>query len=125
MEKFLLVGLGGALGSLTRYWLGSTIANRWGTRFAFGTLTINIIACAAIGFSFTFLAAHLNISPAWRFLIPVGFIGAFSTFSTYEWETLSSIRNGAFFLAAVYASVSFALGLLAVWCGSALAAVLR
>ena len=124
MEKFLLVGLGGALGSMTRYWLGSTIANRWGTRFAFGTLTINVIACAAIGFSFTFLTAHLNISPAWRFLIPVGFIGAFSTFSTYEWETLAEVRSGAFALAALYAVGSLVLGLAATWAGAALGEML-
>jgi CrcB protein len=65
-----------------------------------------------------------ELSPAWRYLIPVGFIGAYSTFSTYEWETLSSLRSGAFFIAALYALGSFVLGLIAVWCGSFLAEAL-
>jgi len=61
-----------------------------------------------------------DIGIAWRYLIPVGFIGAYSTFSTYEWETLSILRSGAFVLAALYAGGSLVLGLLAVWAGSML-----
>jgi CrcB protein len=75
-------------------------------------------------FSLTYLGRRADLNPAWRFLIPVGFIGAYSTFSTYEWETLSSIRSGAFFLAALYALGSLVLGLVAVWGGSLLADVL-
>jgi CrcB protein len=73
-----------------------------------------------IGFSMTWLGRHTEVNPAWRFLIPVGFIGAYSTFSTYEWETLSSLRAGAFGIAALYAIGSFAAGLAAVWGGSLL-----
>ena len=64
------------------------------------------------------------MNPAWRFLIPVGFVGSYSTFSTYEWETLSNLRSGAFLLAALYAVGSLLLGLIAVWGGSVLAEVL-
>jgi len=56
--------------------------------------------------------------------VPVGFIGAYSTFSTYEWETLSTIRTGAFLLAAFYAITSLILGLAAVWGGSMIAEIL-
>ena len=97
MQKYFLIALGGALGSMARYWVGSTIANRMGTKFPYGTFVINITACAIIGFSLTFLARRVELNPAWRFLVPVGFIGAYSTFSTYEWETLSTIRTGALF----------------------------
>ncbi len=121
MQKYFLIALGGALGSIARYWVGSTVANRMGTRFPYGTFVINITACVIIGFSLTFLAKRVDLNPAWRFLIPVGFIGAYSTFSTYEWETLSTLRAGAFFLAALYAVSSLILGLAAVWGGSALA----
>ncbi len=121
MQKYLLIAVGGALGSIARYWVGSTVANRMGTRFPYGTFVINITACVIIGFSLTFLARRVDLSPAWRFLVPVGFIGAYSTFSTYEWETLSTLRTGAFFLAALYAVSSLILGLAAVWGGSALA----
>ena len=124
MQKYLLIAFGGALGSMARYWVGSTIANRMGTKFPYGTFVINITACMIIGFSLTFLAKRADLNPAWRFLVPVGFIGAYSTFSTYEWETLSTIRTGAFLLAAFYAVSSLILGLAAVWGGSVLAEIL-
>jgi CrcB protein len=109
---------------MARYWVGSTIANRMGTKFPYGTLVINITACVLIGFSLTFLATRAGLNPAWRFLVPVGFIGAYSTFSTYEWETLSTIRAGAFLLAALYAVSSLIFGLAAVWGGSMIAEII-
>ena len=121
MQKYLLIALGGALGSIARFWVGSTIAGRMGIKFPYGTLIVNITACIIIGFSLTYLGRRADLSPAWRFLIPIGFIGAYSTFSTYEWETLSTPRSGAFLLAAFYAGGSFILGLIAVWSGSWLA----
>ena len=121
MQKYLLIAVGGALGSIARYWVGSSIAGRIGIRFPYGTLIVNLTACVIIGFSMTYLGRRAEISPAWRFLIPVGFIGAYSTFSTYEWETLTSLRAGAFAIAALYAIGSLILGLIAVWGGSALA----
>ncbi len=124
MQKYLLIAFGGALGSIARYWVGTTIAGRMGTKFPYGTFVINITACMIIGFSLTVLSKRADMNPAWRFLIPVGFIGAYSTFSTYEWETFSTIRTGAFLLAALYAVSSLILGLVAVWAGSALAEIL-
>lgn len=121
MQKYLLIAAGGALGSIARYWVGSTIAGRMGSKFPYGTFVINLTACVIIGFSLTYLGKHIELSPAWRFLIPVGFIGAYSTFSTYEWETLSTLRAGAFAMAAVYAVGSLIAGLAAVWCGAMLA----
>ncbi|MGA2217176.1 MAG: fluoride efflux transporter CrcB [Terracidiphilus sp.] len=121
MQKYLLIAIGGALGSIARYWVGSTIAGRIGIKFPYGTLVVNLTACIIIGFSLTYLGRRADLNPAWRFIIPIGFIGAYSTFSTYEWETLSSIRSGAFILAAVYAVGSLILGLIAVWGGSWLA----
>ena len=124
MQKYLLIAAGGALGSIARYWVGSTIAGRMGIKFPYGTLVVNLTACIIIGFSLTYLGKRAELNPAWRYLIPVGFIGAYSTFSTYEWETLSSLRAGAFFIAALYAVGSLLLGLIAVWCGSFLAEAL-
>jgi len=121
LQKYFLIAFGGALGSVARYWVGSTIANRMGMKFPYGTFVINITACAIIGFTLTFLGRRADLNPAWRFLVPVGFIGAYSTFSTYEWETLSTLRSGAFFLAALYAIGSLIVGLAAVWGGSLLA----
>jgi len=124
LQKYLLIAFGGALGSMARYWVGSAIANKMGTKFPYGTFVINITACVIIGFSLTVLAKRADLNPAWRFLVPVGFIGAYSTFSTYEWETLSTIRTGAFLLAALYAVSSLILGLAAVCAGSVIAEIL-
>jgi CrcB protein len=121
LQKYLLIATGGALGSIARYWVGSTIAGRLGTRFPYGTFVINITACVIIGFSLTYLGKRVDLSPAWRFFLPIGFIGAYSTFSTYEWETLSTLRSGAFALAALYAVGSLLAGLAAVWLGAMLA----
>jgi CrcB protein len=121
LQKYLLIAAGGALGSVARYWVGSTIGGRMGTRFPYGTFVINITACIIIGFSLTYLGKRAGLNPAWRFFIPVGFIGAYSTFSTYEWETLSTLRAGAFALAGLYSIGSLIVGLGATWLGAVLA----
>lgn len=123
MQKYIFIAMGGAAGSIARYWVGSTISGRMGSKFPYGTFVINVTACVIIGFSLTYLGRRIELNPAWRFLIPIGFVGAYSTFSTYEWETFSSIRSGAFLIATAYAVGSLLLGLLAIWGGSLLAEV--
>ena len=117
MQKYVLIAVGGALGSLARFWVGSAIANRFGTKFPYGTFVINITACLIIGLSLAFLGRRPELNAAWRFLIPIGFVGAYSTFSTFEWETFSNLQTGAFFVAGLYVLLSLFLGLVAVWCG--------
>jgi CrcB protein len=124
LQKYLLIAAGGALGSIARFWVGSTVAGRMGIKFPYGTLLVNLSACLILGFTLTYMGKMADLNPAWRFLFPIGFIGAYSTFSTYEWETLSTLRSGAFFLATVYAAGSLILGLVAVWGGSWLAETL-
>jgi fluoride exporter len=121
LQKYLLIATGGALGSLARYWVGSIVSNRMGTRFPYGTFVINLTACLIIGFSLTWIGRRTEINPAWRFLIPIGFVGAYSTFSTFEWETFTNLQTGAFLIAALYVTLSFLLGLFAVWLGVLLA----
>jgi CrcB protein len=124
LQKYLYIAVGGALGAIARYWVGSAVSGRMGVKFPYGTLLVNVTACIILGFSLTYLGKRADLNPAWRFLIPVGFIGAYSTFSTYEWETLSTMRSGAFLLAALYAGGSLILGLTATWLGTALADML-
>jgi CrcB protein len=121
LQKYLMIALGGSLGAITRYWVGSAVAERMGTKFPYGTFVINITACLILGFSLVFLDRRTELSLAWRFLIPIGFIGAYSTFSTFEWETFATLQTGAFLQAALYVVLSFFLGLVAVWCGVLLA----
>lgn len=124
MSKYFYIAMGGSLGAIARYWVGSAVASRLGTKFPYGTFVINISACIIIGFTLTYLGKRAELNPAWRYLIPTGFVGAYSTFSTYEWETLSSIRGGAFSLAALYAIGSLIAGLVAAWGGAVLAEVI-
>jgi fluoride exporter len=124
LQKYFYIAVGGSLGAIARYWVGSAVAGRLGTRFPYGTFVINMSACVIIGFSLTYLGKRVELNPAWRYLIPTGFVGAYSTFSTYEWEMLSSLRAGAFSIAALYTVSSVVLGLLAVWGGAVLAEVI-
>ena len=92
-----------------------------GIAFPFGTMAVNLAACLIIGFLITSASMRAGIGSAWRYLVAVGFIGAFSTFSTFEWETYATVRSGAFLLAALYAGGSLILGLIGVWSGTFLA----
>lgn len=124
MQKYLLVALGGALGSLLRFWVGTFVASRMGARFPYGTFVINITACIVIGFSLEFLGRHAELTPAWRYLIPIGFVGAYSTFSTFEWEMFSNLQGGSFFIAGLYLTSSILFGLAGVWGGVTIARAL-
>jgi CrcB protein len=121
LQRYLFIMIGGALGSAARFWVGTTVAGRMGTRFPFGTLVINITACFILGLSLEILNHHADLSPSWRFLVPIGFVGAYSTFSTFEWETFSSLSQGTFWIAILYVVVSLVAGLIAVALGVALA----
>ena len=121
MQKYFLIAIGGALGSVMRYLVGSMVAGRIGTRFYYGTFVVNMTACLIIGFSLTLLERRAEINTAWLFLIAVGFIGAYSTFSTFEWEAFTTLQTGAFLLTAIYVMLSFLLGLVGVWLGVQLA----
>jgi CrcB protein len=124
LQKYLLIAAGGALGSIARYWVGTTVSGRVGTRFPWGTFVVNITACVIIGFAITWLGHRIELSPSWRYLVPIGFIGAYSTFSTYEWELFTTLEAGELAMAALYAVSSLVLGLAAVWVGAKLASVL-
>jgi len=125
LQKYLLIAAGGALGSVLRYWVGTTVNERLTSRFPYGTLLVNISACLIIGVSLELLNRHVEVSPSWRFLVPIGFIGAYSTFSTFEWEIFASLRAGAFWVAILNVVVSLVLGLVAVAVGVSLAKAVR
>jgi CrcB protein len=114
----LLIAIGGAFGAMLRYFVGVIAAERFGQRFPVGTLTINISACFMIGFILEYLNQHTGTNPFWRYTFAIGFIGAFSTFSTFEWETWSELTSGAFWIGILYVAVSLVVGLIAVGLGS-------
>lgn len=121
MQRYVWIALGGAVGAIARYQVGVIVAQRFGVRFHLGTLLINISACLLIGFSLEFLNRHFGFQPALRYLIPIGFIGAYSTFSTFEAEIWSDFTSGAFWMGLTYLATSLVTGLIAVAIGSSLA----
>lgn len=121
MQRYLLIALGGGLGSMLRYFIGMQAAERFSLRFPVGTLAINLSACFLIGLTLEVLQRHAGLNPAWRYFLPIGFIGGFSTFSTFEWETWRDLVSGQFWSGVAYLAVSVAGGLVAVALGTALA----
>src|SRR5258708_29724173 len=117
MNKYLLVGAGGFLGAIARYWLGSFIGSRMGLRFPYGTVVINISGSFLIGLIVTLIAQRTHWNANWSYLIPIGFIGAYTTFSTFELETLRSFQEAEIFYAFANVIVSVVLGFVAVWFG--------
>ena len=117
MLKYLMVGVGGFAGAIARFWLGSYIGGKMGTRFPYGTFVINISGSFLIGLIMTVLSERMPLSPNWRYLVPIGFIGAYTTFSTFEYETLRSLQDGQFWVASLNVGLSVLLGFAAVWGG--------
>src|SRR5258708_12010566 len=117
MNKYLLVGAGGFLGAIARYWLGSFIGSRMGLRFPYGTVVINISGSFLIGLIVTLIAHRAHWNANWSYLIPIGFIGAYTTFSTFELETFRSVGQGEVFLAFLNVILSVVVGYVAVWLG--------
>lgn len=111
----LLVGLGGSLGAIARFILGTLISDRWGTSWPYGTFVINVTGCFLIAFFMTLTAERVTVHEGWRFFFPVGFVGAYTTFSTYELETMRLLETGAWARAAGYVLLSTIVGLGAVF----------
>jgi fluoride exporter len=119
--RVLLVGLGGFVGTLFRYWLSGLIAKRYGETFPLGTLAVNAIGCFIIGFLFYFFYDRSLTTPTARTVVLIGVIGGFTTFSSYGLQTFTLLRDGEVFLALVNVVASNVLGLALVWLGYVLA----
>lgn len=118
MQKYLLTGTGGFFGAMARLWVDTYISDRFGGRFPYGTFVINLTGCFLIGAMLTVLNQRLNINPAWRYLLPIGFVGAYTTFSSFEFETLSAYQGGGWAIPVLYVTMSIFLGLVCVWAGA-------
>jgi CrcB protein len=117
MTKYLMVGLGGALGSILRFWASGIVSNRLGGRFPYGTFVVNCTGSFLIGLIVTLLAERTHWSPNWRYLIPIGFIGGYTTFSAFELETLRSFQDGEILIASLNVLLSVVVGFFSVWLG--------
>jgi CrcB protein len=117
MTKYLMVGIGGALGSILRFSVGGYVSNRLGVRFPYGTFFINCTGSFLIGLVVTLLAERTHWSPNWRYLIPIGFIGGYTTFSTFELETFRNFQDGEILVAGLNVALSVVIGFVSVWLG--------
>lgn len=125
MTKFLLVLLGGAIGTGCRFGLSNLVAETIGPhQFPYATFLINITGSFLIGFLAELFDARVAVSPETRAALLVGVLGGYTTFSSFSLETLNLLRDGAWWQALVYPVASVILGLIAVWGGILLARVI-
>lgn len=116
MQHVFLIALGGSLGAVARYGLATWIYQQTGTSFPWGTLIINVTGSFAIGFLAELF--ETTLAPAgWRSFLTIGFLGAYTTFSTFSLETFNLLRDGEIRLAAANILVSTIVGLAAVVLG--------
>lgn len=118
MWTYLAIAGFGVLGCWARFAQTNLVQTVYGRDFPYATLSINILASFAMGFLFVETLERLTISPTLRTGILTGFIGGYSTFSTFEMETLLLAENGEIFKAALYVVLSVGLGFLAAFGGA-------
>lgn len=116
LTKFLSVALGGALGAAARYALNLLFSNVLHP-FPLATFFINITGSFLIGFLFFYLSETIQVNENLRLAILIGFLGAYTTFSTFEFETFTLMREKQLTTAILYVSLSFAIGLIGVLAG--------
>ena len=124
MQTIIVVTVGGALGALSRYGLGVWISTKWNQGFPLHTFLINVSGAFLLGFLNILFIERLTISPLWRLGIGVGFLGAFTTFSTFGFEVISLLEGGSFFTAGLYTLLSVVVGFTGVALGVGLARLL-
>ena len=117
MDKYLFIGLGGFLGSISRYWLSTFVHKHMGMDFPYGTLAVNVIGCFAIGLLMTIFQEHFVENPNIRLFLVIGILGGFTTFSSFSFDTLALMKVGNFLSAGVNVIVSVMVCLSATWIG--------
>jgi fluoride exporter len=123
MSSYLWIGLGGALGSIARFWASGVVARHFGETFPWGTLLVNVSGSFIIGFF-----AHATgpdggwlAAPSVRQFVMMGILGGYTTFSSFSLQTLNLARDGEYLRAGANTVLSVSLCLVCVWLGHVLA----
>ncbi len=124
MENMLVIGTGGFFGAASRYAVAQWVGERWGRSFPMGTLAVNLTGCFLIGLLMFLLSEKLLVNPLWRSLLVIGFLGAYTTFSTFEYETGNLLTDGEFLYAAINIAASVLCGFAALKLGELLARII-
>lgn len=117
LPQILAIALAGALGSVCRFGVSGLAYRLLGQRFAYGTLAVNLLGCLLIGAILETALLTELIRPAWRMAVTVGFLGAFTTFSTFSYETLRYLEDGAWALASLNLAANLLIGIPLTWLG--------
>ena len=121
MQAYLAIAIGGTLGCWARYAMTNLVQAIYGRDFPYATLSINVLGSFLMGFLFIETLERLTISPHFRIGILTGFLGGFTTFSTFAMETLLLAEQGEAGKSALYAALSLVLGLMAAFGGAFIA----
>jgi CrcB protein len=124
MQRIILIGLAGLIGTLFRYWLSGWTARRFGETFPSGTLIVNLVGCFLAGLLFYLMFDRYLVNQTIRTVILIGLLGGFTTFSSFGLQTFTLLREGEVGLALLNIAASNVGGLLMVWFGYSLAKVL-
>ncbi len=114
MMQWLAIAFGGALGAMARFAVTAYAGHVLDNRFPLGTLVVNVLGSALVGICYVLIIEKGALAPEWRHVLMIGFLGAFTTFSTFSLDALNMWQNGHQSLAVVYAAITFAASLAAV-----------
>ena len=124
MMNVVIIGIGGAIGAVARYVIALWIGQRWGRGFPLGTFVINVSGSFLIGLLMTLMVDRFTVDPRWRLLLVVGFLGAYTTFSTFEYETGALLKDGEWAFAMLNVILSVVVGFIALKVGEMIAKTL-
>ena len=124
MSKLLFIGLAGFFGTLTRYWMSGVVARRYGETFPAGTLAVNLVGCFLVGLLFYLLQERFLVNQTVRTVILIGFLGGFTTFSSFGLQTFTLLQEREVGLAFLNLGIANVGGLLLVWAGYTLGKII-
>ncbi len=117
MKTALIIGLGGFLGSVSRYYSQQLASKLLPGTFPFGTFLVNIVGCLLIGITYAYLQKQRAVPAEWNLFLLVGFIGSYTTYSTFALEKVQLLQSGDYLTVSSYLILSVAIGLIATWAG--------